>query len=1033
MGKLGAGIAGEKKPTRSQSRVPSIAEIEIEINDRATYLQRSCSIAAFDLDFDEEEFEEAEDRVPPLRSNRVSVASLHAIERKFRNFSTGFNMLESLPSPANYADSSSGGKVRPTLEDLRREQELGAEDLVRNTGNEASSMKRGKLGWINGVVLWTLQDLWAVQLFLRLPWLAGQAGMGLYLVIVLASTLIALLTSLSTSAIATNGEIGIGGTYFMIARSLGPAYGAAIGVVFALANVINISLNLQGFADIVVGLMREHDQHMLNVVDDTRIVGVIALVLLTLFTFCGMVVASRLKSFLLVVVVAGILAVIIGSIIPPTLEQQAEGFVGYSNALFRENFAPAFQEDKFGKQSFLTAFAVFFPSISGILAGTSMTGDLRDPSGAIPKGTIVATLIASTVYLILGWVSGSVSLRHASGHVNDLLIGNLTDCHSDPYDAHTACHHGLINDMEIMGLIAHWRWIIVAATFAATVSTSLGCIHFAPKVFQALCRDHIFPYIHFFGKGYGHHDEPYRAYFLSMLIAIAFLMSPDINFISNVVCNCFLMTYAMVNYATFDASFSRSPGWRPTFKYYNMWLSLVTCIACLAFMFCVDYQSAIIVFVLAGVLWLYVFYKKPEVNWGTSGQANVYRTALKDALQLLKIQDHVKNYRPQILVLTGLPCVRPALVYMAGSITRATGLMICGHVMVGEPIMERAVLEQEVYRWFRRKKIQAFYEYISSSSTLEGTRALIQTSGLGKLKPNILMMGYHLNWTNWNAASMDEYVKVIHDTFDAHRGLIILCATEGFDLTEAVNFQEIVTQNEAEVLGLHSVDETEPEQEKDDAMEVNQVDDPVILARIALAQRLEPGKKKKLDGEIHVWWLFDDGGLTLLIPHLMTRQSPWNGCKLKIFCVIEMAGTAESTKTNILAMLTKFRIQAADVIPVDLEQHPSHASVTSFNQMINQYRYDTVAPGRANDPHKPSVIQESDLIDYGDKMMKQIRLRELLLEHSVHSSLNVVTMPLPRRNRSPTLYMAVLETMTSGMPPTLLVRGNQENVLTYYC
>ena len=88
--------------------------------------------------------------------------------------------------------------------------------------------------------------------------------------------------------------------------------------------------------------------------------------------------------------------------------------------------------------------------------------------------------------------------------------------------------------------------------------------------------------------------------------------------------------------------------------------------------------------------------------------------------------------------------------------------------------MERTVLEQEVYRWFRRRKIHSFYEYISAVNTLEGTRALIQTSGLGKLKPNILMMGYHLNWTNWNAASMDEYVRVIHDAFDAHRAVIIL-------------------------------------------------------------------------------------------------------------------------------------------------------------------------------------------------------------------------------------------------------------------
>ena len=67
---------------------------------------------------------------------------------------------------------------------------------------------------------------------------------------------------------------------------------------------------------------------------------------------------------------------------------EAKGFVGYSAALFKENFKPAFQWDPNSNttQTFMTIFGVFFPSVTGILAGTSITGDLRDPSGAIPKG-----------------------------------------------------------------------------------------------------------------------------------------------------------------------------------------------------------------------------------------------------------------------------------------------------------------------------------------------------------------------------------------------------------------------------------------------------------------------------------------------------------------------------------------------------------------------------------------------------------------------------------------------------------------------
>ena len=125
--------------------------------------------------------------------------------------------------------------------------------------------------------------------------------------------------------------------------------------------------------------------------------------------------------------------------------------------------------------------------------------------------------------------------------------------------------------------------------------------------------------------------------------------------------------------------------------------------------------------------------------------------------------------------------------------------------MVGESIRERTVLVQEVYQWFRRRKIRAFYEYIASDSTLSGVKALLQTAGMGQMKPNILMMGYHLNWINWNAVSMREYVRVIHDAFDANKGVILFCAREGFDISEVVNFEKICGDNAAASLETGTV------------------------------------------------------------------------------------------------------------------------------------------------------------------------------------------------------------------------------------
>jgi solute carrier family 12 sodium/potassium/chloride transporter 2 len=73
--------------------------------------------------------------------------------------------------------------------------------------------------------------------------------------------------------------------------------------------------------------------------------------------------------------------------------------------------------------------------------------------------------------------------------------------------------------------------------------------------------------------------------------------------------------------------------------------------------------------------------KLSEVNWGSSTQAQTYRAALSSIQQLIHIEEHVKNYRPQILVLTGLPNTRPALVDFAYLICKNNSLMVCGNIV----------------------------------------------------------------------------------------------------------------------------------------------------------------------------------------------------------------------------------------------------------------------------------------------------------------------------------------------------------------
>lgn len=70
-----------------------------------------------------------------------------------------------------------------------------------------------------------------------------------------------------------------------------------------------------------------------------------------------------------------------------------------------------------------------------------------------------------------------------------------------------------------------------------------------------------------------------------------------------------------------------------------------------------------------------------DVNWGSSGQAQVYKTALITVQQLSNIEDHVKTYTPQILVMTGLPNMRPSLVDFAYLLCKNNSLMVCGDIL----------------------------------------------------------------------------------------------------------------------------------------------------------------------------------------------------------------------------------------------------------------------------------------------------------------------------------------------------------------
>lgn len=199
------------------------------------------------------------------------------------------------------------------------------------------------------------------------------------------------------------------------------------------------------------------------------------------------------------------------------------------------------------------------------------------------------------------------------------------------------------------------------------------------------------------------------------------------------------------------------------FQYYNMWLSLIGAILCVAVMFLISWTTALLTFAVVITLYLLVSYGKPDVNWGSTTQAQTYKNALLSVQQLNNVDEHVKNYRPQILLLTGIPSSRPILVDLANLLTKNLSLLICGHVIKGQSSQRQRIFYQRQSReWFDERKIKGFYTIVDDDDFEDGARALMQASGIGKLKPNVLMMGYKNDWQICGKRELDSYFNTIH-------------------------------------------------------------------------------------------------------------------------------------------------------------------------------------------------------------------------------------------------------------------------------
>ncbi|XP_072526731.1 solute carrier family 12 member 10, tandem duplicate 1 isoform X2 [Salminus brasiliensis] len=967
-----------------------------------------------------------------------------------------YSTMDAVPHLEFYSNATATGRLRrsrPSLETLRKvfeDGKTGSNMEDSGTGSlsaireqdEGENPADGKIkqpvrfGWVTGVMIRCMLNIWGVILFLRLSWITSQAGIILTWVIIFMSVLVTSVTCLSVSAISTNGRVSSGGAYFMISRTLGPEMGGPIGVVFSFANALGCALNTVGFAETVRDLLIEYNAVMVDSINDVRIIGTITITVLLLISLAGMEWESKTQILFFLVLMVTFVNYFVGTVIPATPEEQAMGFFNYRADIFVENLFPDWRGSE---GNFFQMFAIFFPSAIGILAGANISGDLKDPEIAIPKGTLTAIFGTTMSYLAISVTAGACVVRDASGNLNDSLpvnfsspceglgckLGwNFTECEQSQ-----SCSFGLSNSFQVLSLVSAFGPLITAGVFAASLSSALAFLVSAPKVFQCLCRDNIYPYIGFFGKGYGKNSEPLRAYVLTYFIALAFILIAQLNVIAPLISNFFLCSYALINFSCFHASITNSPGWRPSFKYYSKWTALFGSVISVVLMFLLTWWAALITFGIILFLFGYVTYKKPEVNWGSSVQAGTYNMALSYSVSLAGVEDHVKNFRPQCLVLTGPPNLRPALVDFVGSFTKNVSLMICGDILMDDD--ESPTSHQntdKLVKWLNCRKVRSFYTPFKGDSLREGARHLMQASGLGKMKPNTLVLGFKTNWKECPPNSVEDYVNTIYDTFDSNYGVSILRMVDGLDITEELQCEANQAFESDEAIESDHSDSSERESDIETSNHIMSDDVRTVFQN-------KQGKKT-----IDVYWISDDGGLTLLVPYLLSRRKRWRKSKVRVF-IIGQHQTMEEDRKEMMVLLRRFRLDVRDVIVMTDSQRPPFPknlkrfedSVASFRLREGQQQGDftSVQQQRTEGPWK---ISDKQMDALRLKSERKVRLNEIIRRNSKHAALVLVSLPVPQSDCPSSLYMAWLDTLSCGLHcPVLLIRGNQQNVLTFYC
>jgi len=580
-----------------------------------------------------------------------------------------------------------------------------------------------KFGTFLGVYTPSILTILGLIMYLRFGWVVGNLGLPLTIFVVILASSITFITGLSASAIATNMNVGVGGEYFMISRSLGLELGGSIGIPLYFCRTLSITFYSYGLAEALVlfwpvswGVMPEN---MLQFI----VVGIIFLI--TILSGKSASLVLKMQIPIMILVGLSILALMIGSISGTPLKSP--------------ELIPTYRS---APEGFWYVFAVFFPAVTGFTAGIGMSGDLKDPRKSIPRGTLMAVITGIAIYILIP------------------VFLSVTGKTSPEELAHSGVDSWI--KVAIFGAV-----LVYPAIWGAILSSAFGSVLGGPRVLQSLAQDGLAPKL--FAK-LSKSGQPMIATWVSGAIAIAAVWLGGLNTIAQFVSILFLTLYVMVNMSAVIEKLVKDPSFRPTLKV-PWFISLIGALGAIAVMFLISPLACLIAILLEVGLYVYLTKRTLEKRWGDA-RAGFWRNLIRYALIQIRIHgSKPRNWRPRILLFIKDADSQMELIKLASWFSQLFGTATIVKLIIGDLTEIKVGIEEQrlqIKEKILKSKLTAFSEVIVVPEFESGAITVSQSIGIVGIKANCVMFG----WSDKKETRISQQ-KIIRAVSQANKSTIL--------------------------------------------------------------------------------------------------------------------------------------------------------------------------------------------------------------------------------------------------------------------